>query len=149
MDWDELAEYESQRLFAGWLRIFMREFPDLPMKLAARHRPGHKPLEASDPITGSFNICSIVTFDDGFRVVVRFPIMGRSRFRVEKTNNELLVMGFLAPRIKSPLPEILGTGMWACGPYIVTVFVEGRSPVHLSPGPFDSVAQPAAGRVGR
>lgn len=34
-------------------------------------------------------------FEDGFNVIVRFPILGRSRFRVEKTNDELLVMQYL------------------------------------------------------
>lgn len=140
MDWDELAEQQSQHFFASWLKILTRELPDLPLRLAAKHRPGKQPIAASDLITGAFNICSIVMFEDGFKVVVRMPIMGRSRFRVEKTNDELLTMGYISPRTQIPIPEIIGTGMWDCGPYTVTAFVEGvllskclRDPAILSP----------------
>ncbi|KEY72772.1 hypothetical protein S7711_02555 [Stachybotrys chartarum IBT 7711] len=125
MDWDDLAEEQSQRFFAGWLRILTRETPGLFLKLAGKHRPNNQPIEASDLITGAFNICSIVTFDDGFKAIVRLPIMGRSRFRVEKTNDELLTMGYITPRTTIPVPTLLGTGFWECGPYVVMAFVEG------------------------
>lgn len=125
MDWDELAEEQSQHFFAGWLRILMRELPALPLSLAAKHLPDKKPVEASDLITGLYNVCSIVTFEDGSKVVVRLPIMGRSRFRVEKTNNELHTMGYISSRTNVPIPQILGAGRWECGPYVVTAFVDG------------------------
>ncbi|KAH7309032.1 phosphotransferase enzyme family protein [Stachybotrys elegans] len=125
MDWDELAEEQSQRYFAAWLRGLMRETPGLFLSLAGKHRPESKPVEASDPMTGAFNICSVVTFEDGFKAIVRLPILGRSRFRVEKTNDELLIMAFLTPRTAIPLPTILGTGPWEYNPYVVMTFVEG------------------------
>lgn len=81
--------------------------------------------EASDFTTGSYNMCCTVTFEDGFKALVRFPILGRSRFRCEKTNNELLVMGYLARFTQVPVPVVLGTGMWEGGPYIVMTVVEG------------------------
>lgn len=102
MDWDHLTEEKSQELFAAWLTVLSRESPALPLSLAAKHRPGLTPVEASDFTTGAYNICSIVTFEDGFRVVVRFPILGRSRFRTEKSNDEIPTMQFL------PVPGVLG-----------------------------------------
>jgi aminoglycoside phosphotransferase (APT) family kinase protein len=125
MEWDHLAEEQSRKLFAGWLKILLRASPALPLKLAQQHHSKARAAEASDFTTGSYNMCCTVTFEDGFKALVRFPILGRSRFRREKTNNELLVMGFLARFTQVPVPVVLGTGMWECGPYIVTTVVEG------------------------
>lgn len=125
MDWDHLAEERTQREFLGWLQLLRRESPALPLRVAGRHRPGKSAIATSEFTTGSYNICCIVTFEDGFRALVRFPVMGRSRFRCEKTNDELLVMQFLARRTQIPLPKVLGSGKWGCGPYIVTTVIEG------------------------
>ncbi|KAM4067317.1 hypothetical protein HRG_001291 [Hirsutella rhossiliensis] len=149
MDWDHCAEEQSQRLFASWLRILLGASPALALKLAKKHRPDQEPTEASSLITGAFNICSIVTFEDGFKVIVRFPILGRSRFRVEKTNDELLVMAYLTPRTKIPIPQILGTGMWACGPYTVSTFVEGTLLSKCLPNPGSGVSSPELSRAYR
>jgi hypothetical protein len=45
MDWDQLAEEKSQKLFAGWLKLLFRESPALPLRLGAQHRPGFEQLE--------------------------------------------------------------------------------------------------------
>lgn len=83
---------------------------------------------------------ALFTFEDGFRALVGFPILGRSRFRCEKTNDELLTMAFLARKTCIPVPTVLGTGKWGCGPYIVTTVIEGtllskclRDPSVLAP----------------
>jgi hypothetical protein len=140
MDWDQLAEEKSQKLFAGWLKLLFRESPALPLRLGAQHRPGFRATGASDFTTGSFNMCCTVTFEDGFHALVRFPILGRSRFRCEKTGGELLVMAFLARHTCIPVPTVLGTSKWGCGPYIVTTVIEGtllskclRDPSLLAP----------------
>ncbi|KAK2808389.1 hypothetical protein FQN50_004774 [Emmonsiellopsis sp. PD_5] len=122
MNWDHLAEESSQKYFAGWLKLLS---PALPLKLAGQHRPGYRAVEASSFTTGAFNICSIVTFEDQFRVVVRLPILGRSRFRTEKTRDEISVMNFLSRQTRVPVPIILGAGRWGCGPYVITTFIEG------------------------
>ncbi|EGC42637.1 phosphotransferase enzyme family protein [Histoplasma capsulatum var. duboisii H88] len=122
MNWDHLAEESSQKLFASWLQLLS---PAVPLTLAGQHRPGHQPIEASSFTTGAFNICCTVTFEDGFRVVVRFPILGRSRFRTEKTRDEVSVMNFLSRQTQVPVPIVLGAGRWGCGPYVVTTFIEG------------------------
>ncbi|KAG5292185.1 phosphotransferase enzyme family protein [Histoplasma ohiense] len=125
MDWDQLAEEKSQKVYAGWLKLLLQNSPALPLKLATQHRPGFQATRASDFTTGSFNMCCTVSFDDGFHVIVRFPILGRSRFRCEKTSDELLVMSFIARHTSIPIPTVLGTGKWGCGPYIVTTVIEG------------------------
>ena len=125
MDWDHLAEEKSQKLFAAWLTVLSRESPTLPLSLAAKHRLGFTPVEASDFTTGAYNICSVVTFEDGFRVVVRFPILGRSRFRTEKSNDEIPTMQFLKQQTRLRVPGVLGAGQCSCGPYIVITFLEG------------------------
>ncbi|KAG8407064.1 hypothetical protein J3459_016360 [Metarhizium acridum] len=141
MDWDHLAEEHSQGLFSAWLKLLFRESPALPLRLAGRHRPESPAVTVSEFTTGSYNICCTVTFEDGFQALVRFPILGRSRFRIEKTNDELLVMGYLARFTPIPIPKLLGTGRWGCGPYIVTTLVEGtllshclRDPTMQTPG---------------
>ncbi|EEH03893.1 phosphotransferase enzyme family protein [Histoplasma capsulatum G186AR] len=122
MNWDHLAEESSQKLFASWLQLLS---PAVPLTLAGQHRPGHQAIKASSFTTGAFNICCTVTFEDEFRVVVRFPILGRSRFRTEKTRDEVSVMNFLSRRTRVPVPIVLGAGRWGCGPYVVTTFIEG------------------------
>ncbi|KAJ6088430.1 phosphotransferase enzyme family protein [Penicillium sp. IBT 16267x] len=126
MDWEHLAEEQGQRFFSAWLQLLSQESPALPLRLASEHRGGDaRAINVTDFITGAFNICCTVTFEDGFRVRVRFPILGRSRFRTEKTRNEISVMRFLHEHTKVPVPLILGAGRWGCGPYIVMTFVEG------------------------
>ncbi|KKZ63785.1 hypothetical protein EMCG_01889 [[Emmonsia] crescens] len=122
MNWDHLAEESSQKLFASWLKLLS---PAVPLKLASQHRPGYQVIKASSFTTGAFNICCTVTFEDDFRVVVRFPILGRSRFRTEKTRDEVSVMNFLSRHTRVPVPIILGAGRWGCGPYVITTFIEG------------------------
>lgn len=98
----------------------------MPLRLASQHRPGTgRAIEVTGSITGAYNICRTVFFEDIFRVLVRFPILGRSRFRTEKSRNEASVMKFLSRHIKIPVPIILGAGRWGCGPYIVMIVLEG------------------------
>ncbi|PGH10498.1 hypothetical protein AJ79_05426 [Helicocarpus griseus UAMH5409] len=125
MEWDHLAEEKGQELFASWLELLSQNSPSLPLQLAERHRPDHRATDASDFTTDAYNMCCIVTFEDGFRVVVRFPILGRSRFRTEKSRDEVAVMMFLSKEPQIPVPIVLGAVRWGCGPYVVTTFVEG------------------------
>ncbi|PGG96564.1 hypothetical protein AJ79_09544, partial [Helicocarpus griseus UAMH5409] len=99
-------------------------WPALPLKLAEQHHAG-RAIEASAYTTNSYNMCYIVTVHDGYRVLVRFPALSRSRFRYEKTSDKLLVMGFLTRNTQIPMPTVLGTGFWAGGPYIITTVIEG------------------------
>ncbi|KAJ5585449.1 phosphotransferase enzyme family protein [Penicillium hispanicum] len=126
MDWDPLAEEQGQKFFAAWLQMLSRESPALPLRLANQHRRGSaRATDTTGFTTGAYNICCTVTFEDGFRVLVRFPILGRSRFRTEKTRNEVSTMKFLSQQTQVPVPLVLGAGRWGCGPYIVVTFIEG------------------------
>ncbi|RAK89708.1 phosphotransferase enzyme family protein [Aspergillus costaricaensis CBS 115574] len=126
MDWDHLAEEHNDKLFAGWLQLLSQQSPALPSRLATQHRRGTaRVADVSQFTTGAYNICCIVTFEDGFRALVRFPILGRSRFRTEKSRNEASVMKFLSQNTALPVPRILGMGRWGCGPYLVITFIEG------------------------
>lgn len=81
----------------GWVKILLDRSPTLSIELAERHRPGDvRATRASKFATGSYNMCCTVAFEDGYRVLVRFPALGRSRLRFEKTSDEILIMGFLA-----------------------------------------------------
>jgi aminoglycoside phosphotransferase (APT) family kinase protein len=122
MQWDHLAEENCQKLFAAWLQLLSLS---VPLQLANKHRPHPRAVDASDFTTGAHNVCSIVTFEDGMRVAVRFPILGRSRFRTEKTRDEVSILMFLARKTRVPVPIVLGAGRWGLGPYIVTTFIEG------------------------
>lgn len=127
MNWDHLAEEQNQRFFAAWLQLLSQQSPDLPSRLASQHRPPgtDRVIEITGFITGAYNICCTVVFEDGFRALVRFPILGRSRFRTEKSRNEASIMKFLSRHTKVPVPIILGAGRWGCGPYIVMTELEG------------------------
>lgn len=124
MDWDQLAEEKAQILYSGWVTLFLKRSPALALSLAQQHHTGVA-TEASKFTTGSYNMCCTVTFENGDQVLVRFPALGRSRFRFEKTSDELLNMSFLARFTQIPLPTVLGTGFWAGGPYIITSVIKG------------------------
>jgi hypothetical protein len=126
MNWDHLAEEQNQGFFAAWLQLLTQQSPELPLRLASQHRPGTgRATDVMGFLTGAYNICCTVVFEDRFRVLVRFPILGRSRFRTEKSRNEASVMKFLSRHTKIPMPIILGAGRWGCGPYIVMTVLKG------------------------
>ncbi|RDH16206.1 phosphotransferase enzyme family protein, partial [Aspergillus niger ATCC 13496] len=118
MDWDHLAEEYNDKLFAGWLQLISVQSPALPSRLAAQHRRGIAWVaDVLGFTTGAYNICCIFTFENGFRALVRFPFLGRSRFRTEKSRNEALAMKLLSQNTALPVPRIPGMGRWGCGPY--------------------------------
>lgn len=117
MDWDHLAEEYNDKLFAGWLQLISVQSPALPSRLAAQHRRGIAWVaDVLGFTTGAYNICCIFTFENGFRALVRFPFLGRSRFRTEKSRNEALAMKLLSQNTALPVPRIPGMGRWGCGP---------------------------------
>ncbi|KAL2851160.1 phosphotransferase enzyme family protein [Aspergillus pseudoustus] len=123
MKWDHLAERQSQEHISTWLEYLLQQMPFLAMQLANQHRPGHTATVASELTAGSCDIFSFVTFEDGTSVVVRFAILGRTIFRVEKTCNEVSVIRYLARLTIVPVSLVLGAGAWGCGPYIVTQYI--------------------------
>ncbi|OJD16132.1 hypothetical protein ACJ73_08911 [Blastomyces percursus] len=140
MLWDKLAEKKSQSLYAAWLKCLLEQSPALPLELASKLRRDFRATRASDFTTGAFNMCCTVSFEDGFNALVRFPILGRSRFRCEKTSDETSVMAFIARFTSIPVSAVLGVGKWSGGPYIIITVIEGtllskrlRDPSALAP----------------
>lgn len=60
-----------------------------------------------------------------FIETLKFVFIGRRNAEATPSNDELLVMGFLARRTRVPVPSIIGAHHWAGDPYIVTSVIEG------------------------
>ncbi|KAL1850623.1 hypothetical protein Plec18170_006908 [Paecilomyces lecythidis] len=129
MDFDHLSEQQSDRIFQVWLQNLIRNSPEeLAGKLAAKHRQG-TPVSASRPFNGAFNVCYRVTYEDGYRVIVRFAALGRTTFRKEKVENEVSTMNYLAQHSTIPIPRVLGYGTCVVGPYIVMTYISRENPL--------------------
>ncbi|GIK00114.1 hypothetical protein Aspvir_004132 [Aspergillus viridinutans] len=126
MDFDPLAQQQSDRIFQVWIQNLVKHSPEeLAGKLASRHCPG-TPATASRLSNGAFNICYRVTFKEGLRVVVRFAALGRVIARREKVEDEVAVMEYVAKHTEIPVPKVLGSGNCVVGPYIVMDFIDGN-----------------------
>lgn len=126
MDFDHLAQQQSDRLFQVWIQNLVRNSPEeLAGKLASRHCSG-TPATASRFSNGAFNICYRVTFENGYRVLVRFTALGRVIARNEKVEDEFAVMEYVGQHTTIPVPRVLGFGKCVVGPYIVMDFMEGN-----------------------
>ncbi|KAL2802145.1 hypothetical protein BJX63DRAFT_441385 [Aspergillus granulosus] len=118
-------ENESQDHFAAWLQVLTQQLPVLALRLMSQHWPGHTATEVSSLEISSFTVCCSVTFEDGTRVILRFPFPGGSHIFAEKSSNEVSVMRYLARTTIIPVPTVFGAGTWDCGPYIITECLEG------------------------
>lgn len=126
MDFDHLAEQESQQIFKKWIQNLVRNSSEtLVTKLALQYRPGI-PVSTTRFSHGAFNFCYQVAYQDGFRVLVRFTALGRAVFRHEKVQDEVAVMKYLAENTSIPIPTVLGSGRCAVGPYMVMTLLEGN-----------------------
>lgn len=126
MDFDHLAEEQSQRTFQQWIHNLVQNQSEiLAIKLATAHRLGTA-VSASRFSHGAFNFSYQVIFEDGFRALVRFTALGRAVFRHEKVEDEVAIMRYLAEETSIPIPTVLGSGKCAVGPYIVMTIIEGN-----------------------
>lgn len=126
MDFDHLAEQKSNLIFQVWLQNLLQNSPEeLAGKVASNHCPG-TPVKAARIANGAFNICYRVTYDKGYRVLVRFTALGRVVARKEKVEDEVAIMQYVAQHTTVPVPKVLGFGKCVIGPYIVMDFIEGR-----------------------
>ncbi len=126
MYYDNLADKRGSTLYLTWMRHLKKHSAEaLAARLAAKHRDS--PVTNAVYIAkGSFNHCYRVTFKDGLNVVVRLPALGRVSFRREQVENEASVMEFVARHTSIPIPQVLGFGTCAVGPYLVMGYIEGR-----------------------
>ncbi|ESZ94651.1 phosphotransferase enzyme family protein [Sclerotinia borealis F-4128] len=53
-----------------------------------------------------------------------FAALGQSLYRIEKVENEAIVLQYLRKHTTIPVPRLFGVGMITLGPYIVEEFVE-------------------------
>ena len=127
MDFDHLAEQQSQRVLQQWIHdLIQNQTKTLALKLAAEHIPSRTPVSAARFSHGAFNFCYQVTCQDGSRVLVRFTARGRIVCRNEKVEDEVAIMKYLAENTSIPVPKVLGSGKCAAGPYIVMELLDGN-----------------------
>lgn len=111
MHFDHIAEQRQEKNFAIWLRVLLDRSPEhLTMQLAAKHRPGPPPKAARRWKNGAFNICYQVKYEDEFLAIVRFTALGRTVFRREKVENEVVVMSTCVRTPRSRFPKCSGPG---------------------------------------
>ncbi|RMZ82603.1 hypothetical protein DV738_g1553, partial [Chaetothyriales sp. CBS 135597] len=72
---------------------------------------------------GAFNIVYKVR---RFRAIYRFPIFGQSAFRLEKTNDECMIMQYLSRHTTIPVPRLIAVRNCEVGPYLVMACVDGK-----------------------
>lgn len=94
MDFDNLAKEQSDRMFQVWIQNLLRNSPEeLAGKIASRHCPS-TPITASRLLSGAFNICYRVTYQNGHRVLVRFTALGRVIARNKKVEDEVAIISY-------------------------------------------------------
>ncbi|BCS17187.1 uncharacterized protein APUU_10015S [Aspergillus puulaauensis] len=116
---------ECHEHFAAWLQVLSQQLPVLALRLTSQRWPGHTVTDVSNLTTSSSTVRCSVAFEDGTRVLLRFPFPGGSHMCAEKLSNEVSVMRYLARTTIIPVPTVFGAGTWDCGPYIITDFIEG------------------------
>ncbi|KAK2811326.1 hypothetical protein FQN50_002202 [Emmonsiellopsis sp. PD_5] len=125
MQFDRIAEARWDRMFAQWVQFLLRGSPEqLAISLAGKHLGGSQ-RQACQWRNGAFNVCYRVRSDSGLEAVVRFSALGRTVFRTEKVENEVVVLRFLRENTAIPVPEVFGTGKIHTGPFIVMSYING------------------------
>lgn len=108
MDFDHLAEQKSNLIFQVWLQNLLGNSSEaLAGTVASRHRSG-TPVKTAPFANGAFNLC--------YRVIARS----------EKVEDEVTIMQYIVQHTEVPVPNVLGSGKCAVGPYIVMELIEGK-----------------------
>ncbi|KAF2471052.1 phosphotransferase enzyme family protein-like protein [Lindgomyces ingoldianus] len=130
--YDEIAEKMGDDEWCKWKEQVLNAKDEIA-HFVARYRPGSQNPEVIDWMGGSFNLCLRVMFSDGGPdVMIRFPGLGHSVFRDEKTLNEVEIINFIHENTTIPVPRLLGWGLTKdsprqLGPFIISEFVQGVS----------------------
>ncbi|PGH00487.1 hypothetical protein AJ80_09178 [Polytolypa hystricis UAMH7299] len=110
---------------AQWLQRLLGDSPEqLAIKLAGKYRGGER-RKACQWKNGAFNVCYRVQSDSELEAIVRFSALGRSIFRAEKVDNEVVVLRFLHRHTAIPVPEVVENGKTWTGPFIVISYING------------------------
>ncbi|KKY24151.1 putative phosphotransferase enzyme family protein [Phaeomoniella chlamydospora] len=141
MNYDSKAWNKSNVFFIGWNRELDKNIQSIANStISARY--GVQPSEPVYLVNGAFNCCYKVRVKD-FDVLFRFPILGKSAFRYEKTNDEAAIMAYISQHTTIPTPKVIRVTASAMGPYIVMEFVEGTLLLtHLEAPSLDRTAPP-------
>ena len=122
MYYDELAVNDADAKFIIWSRQVNENISKMISKVTARYNITTEPTFFTN---GAFNYCFKLRVRDGFDVVIRLPMLGRSAFRYEKINDECHILGYLSRQTAIPVPEVLASENTSLGPFIAMRFIEG------------------------
>ncbi|KKY26258.1 putative phosphotransferase enzyme family protein [Phaeomoniella chlamydospora] len=118
---DGEASRKSEVTSIAWKRRLDKNVPLFVNRVAEQNGIQVKPEYLS---MGSYNCCYKVKAK-GFHTVFRFPILGKSAFRYEKSNDEFAAMAYISRHTSIPTPEIIAIESSDLGPFIIMSFVEG------------------------
>ncbi|KAJ0420369.1 hypothetical protein BJY00DRAFT_323848 [Aspergillus carlsbadensis] len=79
-----------------------------------------------DAACGRFNACFPVIWENGKKVMVRFPVLGKHILRRQKTDHEVATLEYIRRHTGIPVPKVLGRGLAPMGPYVIMSWVPGR-----------------------
>lgn len=140
--YDEIAEKMGDDEWGKWKSQVLNAKDEIA-HFVARYRPRNQTPEVIDWMEGSFNLCLRVMFNDGGPdAMIRFPGLGHSAFRDEKTLNEVEIINFIHENTTIPVPRLLGWGLTKdsprqLGPFIISEFVQGVSLCSILSDPTD------------
>ncbi|KAL3446011.1 hypothetical protein BJX65DRAFT_309480 [Aspergillus insuetus] len=136
---DKLVVYRSLSKTSDWWEEWQGAgFQHSCLNAVGQHLNWGNPWVITGPNCGSFNACFVVTWRDGRKVIVRFPILGKQILRQEKTVCETATMEYIRGNTSIPVPEVLGKGIAPIGPYTIMPWVSGRPLCHLLFSPRDT-----------
>lgn len=116
---DEKQYNKSRFMALAWLQRLRETLPSLIRDV------GNKLGVEADCeylAMGSFNCCYRLK---GLHSIIRFPILSKSAFRYEKTNDECLTMTYISRYTSIPVAKLLAAESCDLGPYMVLSFVDG------------------------
>ncbi|KAF2245355.1 phosphotransferase enzyme family protein-like protein [Trematosphaeria pertusa] len=143
--YDEIAEAEANEECRAWLLKVLGAKEEIVAFVSSR-RPGCPKGEFDGYLTGSFNFCISVCFDDGGpKAIIRFPKPGHTLTarREEKVKSEVQVLAYLRERTKLPVPRVTSWGLTDesprnFGPFIIMDRIDGTSLATLLKQPVQS-----------
>ena len=116
---DDVAYCKSRAIALAWIRQ-LRETVSMLVSTVA-NEVGIK-AEPEYLSLGSFNCCYSVK---ALHSIYRFPILSKSAFRYEKTNDECMIMTYISRNTSILIPKLIAAKSCDLGPYLIMSFVDG------------------------
>ncbi|KAL9624591.1 MAG: hypothetical protein Q9160_001256 [Pyrenula sp. 1 TL-2023] len=105
-----------------WMRKIHKQISPIVNRIAARYDVEVEPTFFA---TGSFNYCYKATVNEQLDLLFRFPILGKSAFRYEKTDDESAIIAYISRYTSIPVPKVFAVEDSPVGPFIAMNFVQG------------------------